>query len=121
MRFLHKMIQSNKRNFLSASLLFASLIFSVGLPIQRSQAAIIIQMNPFSAADQNGLSPFWDWQMIETDHFRLIFPKELETVAKKAANYCEEANQLLFPILQWQPHYKAQILLIDNQDSANGL
>ncbi len=76
---------------------------------------------PTGIGDQLGLSPYWDWKTIETEHFRLTFPKELSDIAMKAANDLEEANSILSPALRWQPSEKAPILVIDNADEANGL
>lgn len=71
--------------------------------------------------DELGLSPFWDWKTIETEHFRLTFPKELSETALKSAGIFEEANALLTAKLDWQTAHKTQVLLIDNADAANGL
>jgi Tol biopolymer transport system component len=101
---------------------FGCLLFGVlALHASSSQATLIIQTNPFSSADQFGLSPFWDWKQIESKNFKLIFPTELESIAEKTIHYCEEAHALLSPLLRWQPHHKTIILLIDNEDAANGL
>jgi hypothetical protein len=71
--------------------------------------------------DALGLSPFWDWKTIETEHFRLTFPKELSDTAQRSAGLFEETNALLSAKLNWQPIHKTQVLLIDNADAANGL
>jgi hypothetical protein len=67
------------------------------------------------------LSPFWDWKVIETEHFRITFPVTLSEVALKAAGDLEEANAILSKSLYWESPRKVPILLIDNADSANGL
>jgi len=71
--------------------------------------------------DTLGLSPFWAYKTIETDHFRITFPEELTETAQKVANYLEEAHRLESPRLFWEANYRANILVIDNQDSENGL
>jgi hypothetical protein len=71
--------------------------------------------------DELGLSPHWDWKTIESEHFRLTFPKELEKTARRSAQYFEEAYDLLTARLMWKPKDRAQILIVDNTDSANGL
>lgn len=68
-----------------------------------------------------GLSPFWDWKTIETEHFRVTFPPELVDVANKSANYLEEAHKILSYALYWSPTFKVQVLVVDNEDAANGL
>jgi len=75
----------------------------------------------FSIGDQYGLSPYWDWKSIETPHFRLTFPAELDETARKAADYCEEAYALLTTRFKWQPTLRTSILILDNADAANGL
>ena len=72
-------------------------------------------------ADSLGLSPFWNWKELETEHFRLTFPVELADTAQRAANDLEEANEVLSKKLYWQSSRKVPILLIDNIDAANGL
>ncbi len=68
-----------------------------------------------------GLSPFWKWRTIESTHFRVTFPEELEAVAQKTTGYFEEAHQFLSKTLFWEPGTKVQVLVIDNTDMANGL
>jgi hypothetical protein len=86
-----------------------------------SEASLVIKENPFSDADPFGLSPYWNWKTIETEHFRITFPEELKAIANRSANLFEEAHQILAPVLRWEAHYKVQVLVIDNEDSANGL
>src|SRR4051812_9334847 len=86
-----------------------------------AHASPIIKSNPFPYADPYGLSPFWTWKTIESENFRVTFPEELSEVANLATGYLEEAHSILSPLLRWKPSYKTQILVIDNQDSANGL
>ena len=76
--------------------------------------------NASGIAEYYGLSPFWDWKQIETEHFRVTFPAQLAETANKAANHLEEANTTLSKELYWQPKNKTQILVIDNEDSENG-
>lgn len=71
--------------------------------------------------DSFSLSPFWDWKTIETEHFRVTFPKELEAQAQKTSAYFEQAHRALSPELLWSPRTKTQVLLTDHTDSANGL
>lgn len=91
--------------------LLSLLTFSLVLPL-KGQAQI---------GDPLSLSPYWDWKTIETEHFRLSFPKELSSLAQKAANYFEEADRVMSPKLNWKTRTRTQILLVDNADAANGL
>ena len=91
------------------------------LPLSALIAAVAPQDAQAGIAESLGLSPFWDWKVIETDHFRITFPSELANTAQKAARHLEEANAVLSKRLYWESSRKVPILLIDNQDSANGL
>lgn len=89
-------------------------------------AAILWAPPSFSATiagvgDSIGLSPFWTYKTIETDHFRLTFPEELTASAQKSAHYLEEAHALLKGPLAWEPKFRTTVLILDNTDLANGL
>ena len=71
--------------------------------------------------DSLGLSPYWNWKTIESEHFRVTFPADLSNTAEKATQYLEEAHRLLSPILYWQASYRVPILVIDNSDESNGM
>lgn len=88
---------------------------------QSSPASILVSTNPFSAQDSYGLSPFWDWKTLETSHFRVTYPENLKTIATDSAKILEEVHSFLSPVLNWEPHYKTQVLVIDNSDVHNGL
>jgi hypothetical protein len=70
--------------------------------------------------DSLGLSPFWDWKEIKTEHFHVVFPVELTKQAERVANLYEEAHQNLKKELQWEAYYRVNILVVDNADAANG-
>lgn len=84
-------------------------------------ASVVIQTNPFTSADAYGLSPFWKWETIESENFKVTFPAELRSVAIRSSQFFEEAHELLSPLLKWKPHYRPQIIIVDNNDSANGI
>ncbi len=71
--------------------------------------------------DEFGLSPYLDWKTLESEHFRVTFPAELEDIARKAAVHLEEAHRLLTPHLKWTPRGRTQVYVIDNADQANGM
>ena len=102
----------------ASTLIFASVAIN---PINASEPGFSVRSPISGLGDQFGLSPFWDWKTIESRHFRVTFPAELQVMANKTTNYLEEAHKLLSPVLQWTPHYKVQVLVIDNTDAANGL
>lgn len=67
-----------------------------------------------------GLNPSTHYQVLETDHFKITFDQKLEKFTSIAAPLLEEAHQTLSPLLKWQPRNKISVLVIDNEDSANG-
>ncbi|MBU6375956.1 MAG: PD40 domain-containing protein [Bdellovibrionales bacterium] len=71
--------------------------------------------------EQLGFSPFRDWKTLNTNHFRITYPQELQELADLAAKNLEESHRLLSPLLQWTPRLRTQVVLIDNSDFANGL
>lgn len=86
-----------------------------------SHASIILDTDLFASADPYGMSPHWDWKQIQTQHFNIVFPKELTPVAHRTATLLEEAHLILSPHLQWEASYRVTVRLLDNTDSANGL
>lgn len=105
---MHKLIQT----------LFFIFIGILGLP-KPSFSSTLQPIEGFG--DVLGISPFYDWKTIETDHFRVTFPSELSPTAQKCAQYLEQAHRLISPELQWSPKFRTQVLIIDNSDLANGM
>ena len=76
---------------------------------------------PWPPSNPFGLSPFWTWKQIETEHFKITYPEELDAITQRAAHLYEQNHALLSPVFQWQPRYKVQVVIADHQDLANGL
>lgn len=76
---------------------------------------------PVGLGEQLGLSPHWNWKTLETKHFRISFPEELREPSERFAQHLEEVHVLLASRLQWESPGKVQVLVIDNEDAANGL
>ena len=70
--------------------------------------------------DTAGLSPFTHYKTFETEHFRMIYQEGYFDFTERAAVHLEHAHEVLSPILKWQPRYKTDILVADNEDAANG-
>jgi Tol biopolymer transport system component len=87
-------------------------IASVAFPASSAIAGI---------GDELGLSPFHDWHQIESEHFRVVFPKELSARAERVAQLYEEAHRDLKTDLRWEPWWRVNVLLLDNTDAANGM
>ncbi|HAR42190.1 MAG TPA: hypothetical protein DCS07_06105 [Bdellovibrionales bacterium] len=94
--------------------LISSCLLLVGMPSFAVQAALP------GVSDAVDLDPSLKWRTIETEHFRVTFPEELERTANRAANLFEEAHLLLSPRLLWSPLNRTQVLIVDNTDLANG-
>lgn len=60
------------------------------------------------------------WRTIDTPHFQVHYPAGLEAVAFRTARYCEEAHEVLGPILEHTPRQRVQVRVTDFGDSANG-
>lgn len=75
----------------------------------------------FGVGDSFGISPFEDWKVIETEHFRITFPAALTESAQRAARFYEEAHTFLSHELVWESRNRVPVLLLDNTDSANGV
>jgi hypothetical protein len=64
--------------------------------------------------------PLHAWRTIDTPHFQVHYPEDLQALAFRAARLCEEAHEKLVPLLGHAPAERTQVLLTDYGDSANG-
>ena len=64
--------------------------------------------------------PALNYRTIDTAHFSIHYPENIESVAQRVAGYAEEAYQTLTSKLQWEPKGETQILLMDNSDDSSG-
>ena len=71
-------------------------------------------------AAANG-DPDLDWWTIETAHARVHYARGLEPVAEKVARVLEHIHGQLSNALGYEPDTVTEIVLTDDQDSANGL
>ena len=60
------------------------------------------------------------WRTVDTPHFQVHFPVGLDAVAFRAARLCEEAHEVITPLLEHTPDERTQVVLTDFGDSANG-
>jgi len=66
------------------------------------------------------ITPPYEWKMMETQHFRIIFHPEVEGLAREAAEAAEDAYRLWSKELNTTPPAKTDIVVIDFDDSPNG-
>ncbi|MBU6154501.1 MAG: PD40 domain-containing protein [Bdellovibrionales bacterium] len=67
-----------------------------------------------------GLSPYTRYKTFDTEHFHFVYADGYLDFTEKAAGYFEQAHSILQPILKWTPRSKANVLIADNEDAANG-
>jgi hypothetical protein len=73
---------------------------------------------PLTALAQN--HPELDWQVIESEHFRVLYHQGLEEAAQRAVQIAEEAYGPVTGLYGYQPGGKVRILIKDYDDYANG-
>ena len=64
--------------------------------------------------------PELNWQVIETDHFKVYYHQGLEKIAPRAAQACEDAYGPVTSFYNFEPDSKIRIILKDTEDYANG-
>ncbi len=64
--------------------------------------------------------PELQWQVFETDHFRVLYHQGLEVAASRAGQIAEEAYGPITRLYDYEPSEKVRIVLKDFDDYANG-
>jgi hypothetical protein len=64
--------------------------------------------------------PSFRWRTLDTEHFQVHFHQGEEALAQRTAAEAERAHQRLTPYMRFEPEERTQIVLSDDQDSANG-
>ncbi|OGC05062.1 hypothetical protein A2276_03855 [candidate division WOR-1 bacterium RIFOXYA12_FULL_43_27] len=67
------------------------------------------------------LDPSYKWKTIETPHFSIHYPKQLEEIAKGFAPEAEGIHNRLSPLFRHTPEWKTNVVLVDNYDYGNGM
>lgn len=60
--------------------------------------------------------PSLSWEALQTEHFTVIFPKELRTLAGRAARIAEQAYEFWADKLQYRPKERTFLVLTDQSD-----
>ena len=60
------------------------------------------------------------WRTLETEHFRVSFPLELEEVARRAGERAERAHVGLVRLLDFEPEGTIDLVVTDHVDFSNG-
>ncbi|NNL30437.1 MAG: hypothetical protein HKO77_05410 [Gemmatimonadetes bacterium] len=79
--------------------------------------AALVGVHPGSAVAQ---APDEDWRTLETAHFRVTFPAELEALGREAADRAERAYDELEQHFIEPPDDRIDLLLTDHADVSNG-
>ncbi|MGD8287705.1 MAG: hypothetical protein PVI31_03645 [Gemmatimonadota bacterium] len=89
---------------------------------KRSTGGALVVMAAFCCAPSPGRAqaPDEDWRTLETEHFRVTFPAELEAVGRRAAARAEVAYDLLSTALPEPGGSRIDLLVTDNSDQSNG-
>lgn len=64
--------------------------------------------------------PELEWEVLETDHFRVVYHEGLETTARRAAAIAEAAWQPVTELYDYEPSGPVRLILKDYDDYANG-
>lgn len=79
---------------------------------------LLIVLLAFGSTAQ--LTPPYEWKVMETPHFRIIFHPEVEGLAREAAEAAEDAYQRWAEALNTTPPPLTDIVVIDFDDAPNG-
>lgn len=79
---------------------------------------LIFSATPAISATYN---PHLKYRTIETEHFAVHFPEQLEGVAQKAAHMAEEVHAKLSPKFKWKPWGRTQVLIVDSSDAVQDM
>jgi Tol biopolymer transport system component len=64
--------------------------------------------------------PELTWRTLQTPHFEITFHQGEEQLADEISGECESIYDTLSAEIQWQPHGRTQVVLVDQTDAANG-
>ena len=64
--------------------------------------------------------PALEYRTLTTEHFHVHYYEGLEDLARKTAVHCEEAHEMLVPLLDWRPAGRTHVFVNDRLDTANG-
>lgn len=79
--------------------------------------SLMLAAGPALAA--TSYAPGIDWRTIETPHFRVNYPADLEDIGRRVAAYAEDAHQKVAPYMKTTPYEKTEIVCFDTYDDTN--
>lgn len=81
---------------------------------------LFILLLPFASFSAS-FDPKVKYRTINTEHFSIHYPEDVEDVAEKVAIIAEEVHNTLSPKFNWTPWGRTQVVLMDSSDQANGM
>jgi Tol biopolymer transport system component len=87
---------------------------------RRTGWAVVLACLAAVATPGAAQAPNEDWRTLETEHFRVTFPGQLETLGRRAADRAEVAYAALADALVEPPRGRIDLLVTDHTDLSNG-
>ena len=84
------------------------------------RAALVMLWLGVAASSTLAQAPDEDWRTLQTEHFRVTFPAELEGLARRAADRAEKAYDALSSSLVDPPDGRIDVVVSDHTDLSNG-
>jgi len=83
-------------------------------------SSLLLSLALWAAPLSAQVAPDESWRMLETDHFRVTFPAELEALGRRAAGIAEHAYDELSVEFMEAPSGVIDLLVTDHVDQSNG-
>ena len=91
----------------------------IGLPERTALCSVVLAALCASAAAAQ-VPPDEDWRSLETEHFRVTFPAELEMLSRRAGERAERAYERLSERFLEPRGGRIELLVTDHADQSNG-
>jgi len=83
---------------------------------------ILLSVLFFSSPSIAGIfDPTLSWQSVQTEHFKINYPKSIEQIAKQSAIILEEIYPEITKKWSFEPWGRTEVVLIDSHDDSNGI
>lgn len=73
------------------------------------------------AEAQFDITPSWNWQQTESDHFRVYYPKPFEEWTLNIASRLESIHEEVVSIVGYEPDRKVDVIVMDPMGMPNGM
>jgi WD40 repeat protein/surface antigen Omp85-like protein len=96
------------------------LVDKAGRALLRAAASLVLLAVTGLPLAGQGPPPDEDWRTLDTPHFRVVFPADLESSGRLAAGYAEQAWKALTDVFVEPPSGRVNLLITDHTDVSNG-